>query len=109
MAEDGCQITLDAVQILNISEGLLKRKLKKCIQWFPKLLYSDFCCLQEANIPNLESEGYKQILVRSGTSDYLYIYQFDPESKQQSNQWPPWVVKGPNKCKAERAQVWLIK
>lgn len=32
MAEDGCQITLDAVQILNISEGLLKRKLKKCIQ-----------------------------------------------------------------------------
>ena len=89
---------------LILHDGLCLSKLS--MQWVPKALCP--------NQLNLRSELSMVILLkikadkdhffdRIITGDETWVYQYDPETKQQSKQWLPHGSSGPIKFKSERS------
>ena len=79
---------------------------KLSVRWVPKAL--------RPNQLNLRSELLMAILLkikanedcffdRIITADETWVYQYDPETKQQSKQWLPCGSSGPIKFKSERS------
>ena len=111
--EDGRLTVYQIAETVGISIGSAQSILhdnlclsKLSARWVPKAL--------RPNQLNLKTELSTAILLKIQadedrffdgiiTVDETWIYQYDPESKQQSKQWFPRGSSGPIKCKSERS------
>ena len=111
--QDGRLTVYQIVETVGISVGLAHLILhdnlclnKLSVQWVPKVL-----CPNQLNLRNelstaillkIEADEdcfFDQII----TEDETWVYQYDPEIKQQSKQWLPHGSSGPIKFKSERS------
>lgn len=111
--EDG-RLTVDEIaQTLEISVGsahsILHEDLglsKLSARWVPKALRPDQlnlrCELSTVILTKIEANE-DSFFGRILTGDETWVYQYDPETKQQSKQWLPRGSAGPIKFKSERS------
>lgn len=82
------------------------RLSKLSAQWVPKALCPDQLILRSdlsLAILNKIEVNEEHFLSRIITGDETWIYQYDPESKQQSKQWLPRGSSGPIKFKSQKS------
>ena len=111
--EDGRLSVCEIAQTVNISVGsahsILQEDLglsKLSARWVSKALRPDQldlrCELSTAILIKIETNE-DAFFSRIITGDKTWIYQYDPETKQQSKQWLPRGSAGPIKFKSERS------
>ena len=91
-------------QLIRFSDDLCLSKL--LVQWVPKALHPNQLNLRSglSTVILLKIEADEDCFFdRIITKDETWVYQYDPETKQQSKQWLPRGSSGPIKFKSERS------
>ena len=111
--EDGRLSVCEITQAVHISVGSVQSILPKDLglskisaRWVPKALHPDQlnlrCEVSTAILTKIEANE-DAFFSRIITGDETWVYQNDPETKQQSKQWLPRGSAGPIRFKSERS------